>query len=129
MYCSHTIEHLYPQAAIVVLREMRRVLSPEGVARVAVPSMEHAMRIAAGEADSRWPRGFKEPLSRAANYLFCDGQHRYAYTAEILGEFARESGFSRRYNFSAEHETASRDYFGVQVGNEPEGSLIYELRP
>src|SRR5262249_27819655 len=97
VYSSHTLEHLYPDEAIALLREIRRVLRHDGVARIAVPSFEHALSVAFGEhhVAEDWPRAFADPAAQAINYLFCDGQHKYAYNLAILSDFARRAGFAR----------------------------------
>lgn len=127
VYSSHVIEHLFPQEAVALLREVRRVLAPDGVARIAVPSMEHALQIAQGQHSDEWPRQFADPTAQAVNYLFCDGQHKYAYNFSILSSFAREAGFSSIRNYSEAHGVAPATYGSVTVGNEPEGSLVVEL--
>jgi len=127
VYTSHTIEHLFPQEAIGLLREVRRVLAPGGVARVAVPSMEHALMVAGGGRVEDWPRPFADPVAQAVNYLFCDGQHKYAYTYDILASFARQAGFGRVQNESAARGLAPKPYGDITLGDEPEGSLIVEL--
>jgi predicted SAM-dependent methyltransferase len=128
-YSSHTLEHLFPDQALALLREMRRVLRPDGVARVAVPDMSYALEIARGAAHCAWPRSFDDPVAQAVNFIFCDGQHKYAYNAAILGSFASDAGFSDVRNVSLEHGLAPRKYGDVMLGDEPEGSLVMDLRP
>jgi prepilin-type processing-associated H-X9-DG protein len=128
LYCSHTLEHFAPADAQRLLREMHRVLGHDGVVRLAVPSFEHALAVAAGEAQCRWPRDFDDPHAQAVNYLFCDGQHKYAYSFALLSRFAREAGFGGVEHYSAAHATAPKQYGAVRVGDEVEGSLVVELR-
>lgn len=40
VYSSHTLEHLYPDEAIKLLKEIYRILQPNGIARIAVPSFD-----------------------------------------------------------------------------------------
>lgn len=127
-YTSHTLEHLYPDEALRLLGEIRRVLAPDGVARVAVPDIAYFFKIAEGGARSRWPRKFDDPVGQAVNYLFCDGQHRYAYNRAILETFARQAGFDDVRDISSEFGLAPRPYGAVMLGNEPEGTLVLELR-
>ena len=128
VYSSHTLEHLFPHEAIALLREIRRVLADDGVARIAVPSMEHALAVVAGSAgEEDWPRAFSDRTAQAVNYLFCDGQHKYAYTFDILRSFAEEAGFGAVTHYSALFDVAPKDYGPVTVGDEPAGSLIVEL--
>ena len=129
VYSSHTLEHLFPEEALALLRDIRRVLKDDGVARIAVPSVEHALEVARGRGAEAWPRAFTDPVAQAINYLFCDGQHKYAYNFDILADFARASGFSRVVNYSAAHGVEPKAYGAVQVGDEPAGSLVVELAP
>jgi predicted SAM-dependent methyltransferase len=127
VYSSHTIEHLFPYEAMALLKEIRRVLADNGVARIAVPSMEHALKVIQGGPVEDWPRPFADPVAQAVNYLFCDGQHKYAYNYNIIASFARECGFSKVVNYSESHGVAPKDYGDIRVGDEPDGSLIVEL--
>lgn len=129
VYCSHTLEHLFPDDAIYVLREIRRVLKPDGVARIAVPSFDFAIRrIMTGEKPCEFPRRFDDPTSQAINYIFCDGQHKYAYSWTMMEEFARRAGFTRIANISEPPDLPMTTYGKLQLGNEVEGSLVAELR-
>lgn len=127
VYSSHTIEHLFPYEAIALLREVRRVLTPDGIARIAVPSFEYALEIARGLHVEDWPRAFADPSAQAINYLFCDGQHKYAYNYDVLSTFAKEAGFREIVNYSEPNGVKPKTYGAVTVGDEPAGSLIVEL--
>jgi len=128
LYCCHMLEHVFPEDALRLLSEMHRVTSPTGVVRLAVPSFERCLEISRGEIESRWPREFDDALSQAINYIFCDGQHKYAYCFHNLSEFARQAGFTHIRNVSAEDGLVETDYGGVTLGKEPPGSLVVELR-
>jgi predicted SAM-dependent methyltransferase len=127
-YTSHTLEHLFPNDALKLLKELHRVLRPDGIARVAVPDVGHFFRIAEGRALSGWPRRFDDPVGQAVNYLFCDGQHKYAYNYAILADFAHQAGFSSVTHVS-EHGLEPKRYGELMLGGEVEGSLVVELRP
>ena len=128
IYCCHTLEHLFPEDAIRVLKEMHRVIADDGVVRLAVPDFERCLEIAAGRAESHWPRDFENPLCQAINYIYCDGQHKYAYCFDNMRDFAERAGFGDIYHYSAEHGVAPRDYDHITLGRENPGSLIVELR-
>lgn len=127
IYCSHMLEHLFPDDAIILLKELHRCLQDDGRIRLAVPSFEYCLKVASGVVEKKWPRSFTDSKSQALNYLFCDGQHKYGYCDENLRDFCEQAGFTEILNYSREHGSKEREYFGVTVGNEPEGSLILEL--
>lgn len=129
-YSCHTLEHFYPDQAIQLLDEIRRILLPGGVARIAVPSLEHALAIEAGLAESRWPRSFDGNRAQAINYLFCDGQHRYGYSADLLVEMSGEAGL-RVVDVDGPLSSPrnSYEYCGFQIPSEPEGSLVVDVCP
>ncbi len=128
VYSCHTIEHLFPYEAIALLREIRRVLAVDGMARIAVPGVEYALdEIARGRASMTYPRPFSDHYAQVINYLFCDGQHKYAYNFAIFDAFAREAGFSRVEHYSSCHGVEPKTYGAVTVGDEPPGSLVVEL--
>ncbi len=94
IFSSHTMEHLYVDEAIKLLEECRRVLKPSGYMRLTLPDFEFALRIVSGQEASDYPRHFDSRLGQAINFLFCDGQHKYAYTKEIMYELGPQAGFS-----------------------------------
>lgn len=126
VYCCHVVEHLFPHEALRLMRDMRRVVGDDGVVRLAVPSLERAGRIMAGEDSSEWPRKFEDPTSQAINYLFCDGQHKYAYCWELMRTFLTDAGFR---SIERVDDLRPREYGRVSLGNEPPGSLVVEARP
>lgn len=127
IYSCHVLEHLYPDEALALLKEINRILTPDGVARIAVPSMEFALQIADGDVSCDFPRKFEDPLGQSLNYLFCDGQHKYGYSFDSLRHFCNLAGFSKIKNYSGEFGVKPKEYGDVLVGDEPEGSLIVEL--
>ncbi len=129
LYCCHTLEHLYPSDAVALLGEVRRVLAEEGIARIAVPSFEHALRIASGEFTDTWPREFRSSSGQAINYLFCDGQHRYAYSLESITELCGKIGFTRVRDRSGEAYSGADSGLAAAIAREPPGSLVVELSP
>ncbi len=129
VYFCNSIQHFLPHEAIRLLREIRRVLRPDGIARISAPSFEYVLDIAAGKVESRWPRSFEDPLGQAINHLFCDGACKYAYSFGVFDSFARQAGFREVIDYSREHDCQPKRYGDVEVGNEPKGQLIVELRP
>jgi hypothetical protein len=104
---------------MALLREIRRILKDDGIARIAVAGFAHSPAVARGEVVEDWPRAFVEPASQAVNYLFCEGQHKYADTAEIPDTFARGAGFSRVADDSAAHGVELRRQTNHQDGQTP----------
>jgi predicted SAM-dependent methyltransferase len=126
--CVHTLEHLYPDEAINLLKEVYRVLKPNKSARFAVPSFDYALSVTRGEHLSVYPQKFTDPIAQAINYLFCDGQHKYAYNFHIFQAFASKAGFVKIYEYSKDFGIAAKTYGNVTVteDNAPD-SLVVEL--
>lgn len=40
-YSSHFLEHLTPQKALYILKEIKRILKPNGIVRLVVPDLEN----------------------------------------------------------------------------------------
>jgi predicted SAM-dependent methyltransferase len=116
------LEHLYPDEAISLIGEIYRVLQPNGLARLVMPGFDHAIRICSGAAESRWPRHFDSPSAQAINYLFCDGQHHYAYSYELMKQVAEKAGFSK-----IERSAANEFEYQGEMPVEPVGSLAVHL--
>jgi predicted SAM-dependent methyltransferase len=95
IYSCHALEHLFVTDAMDVLRECRRVLTADGFLRLTLPDFLHAQRILRGEQTSSFPRSFVSREGQAINFLFCDGQHKFAYSPEVIREIAESIGFRR----------------------------------
>jgi predicted SAM-dependent methyltransferase len=129
VYSSNVLEHIFPWESLFVLREIRRILRPDGIARISVPSMEHALDICAGRATQTWPMQHADPLAQAIEYLFIQGQHKYGFSAGLLEEHARKAGFTRVFQYSQEHGCAGKRYGDVAIERDDEGNLVVELQP
>lgn len=130
VFCCHTLEHFYPEEAIEIIKEINRVLKPGGIARIAVPSFEHALEIIQGKHSSKWPQNFENSVGQAINYLFCDGQHKYAYNFYVFQQFAIRAGFKSEniIHYSASYGIAPKLYGTKLVGEEDvPDSLVVEL--
>jgi SAM-dependent methyltransferase len=112
VFMSHMLEHLYyPEEAVPVLAEVRRVLSAEGRFRVIVPDLGRCLQ-AYAENDqaffddrratwSWWP----EARTRLEGFLSYAGAgprpghfleaHKFGYDMETLEHALRQAGFSR----------------------------------
>jgi prepilin-type processing-associated H-X9-DG protein len=77
-----------------MLKEWRRVLSPGGYVRLTLPDFEYIFQILDGRDECEFPRRFTSRQGKAINFLFCDGQHKFAYSKEVLEELALGIGFS-----------------------------------
>lgn len=95
IYSCHMIEHLHINEAIKLLSECHRVLMPKGYMRLTLPDFEFVFRILAGNEESQFPRRFVSRHGQAINFLFCDGQHKYGYTADLIEELALQLGFAK----------------------------------
>lgn len=101
----------------------RRTVSP--ALQFLTPNTHFALRAASQLAMAADLRG---STGAGGELPVCDGQHKYAYNFAIREQFAREAGCTDVRHISAEHGVSPRRYGKIELGNEPEGSLVVELR-
>ena len=109
VFAAHVLEHFYRDLEVPgILRELRRVLEPGGVLRLAVPDLEAYLRAyAAGDAAffegrrAAWPVGARAPThldqflayAGANQPLELFDTHKYGYDFETLAAALRDAGF------------------------------------
>jgi predicted SAM-dependent methyltransferase len=103
VYSEHLFEHLeYPSEAKRFACEVLRILQPGGIFSVVVPDAGRALNAYVDPNDSFFAdRRIRSYLAQETptrmhhvNYTFRgDGQHKYAYDAETLGQVLRDVGF------------------------------------
>jgi SAM-dependent methyltransferase len=99
IFCSHTLEHIYPHEVSVALREFRRVLSPGGHALIFVPDLEgvtlsdDVIYESPGGPVTAFDMfyGFRKYVAEYPDTM----AHRCGFTAKMLEEAIREAGFNR----------------------------------
>ncbi len=100
IYCEHFLEHLTAEQGVSFLKECRRALTPGGVVRIAMPSLEEVADIYVNnswqELDLIKTDSFKSVKTRAElmNMSFYWWGHRWLYDREELHRRLNESGFS-----------------------------------
>lgn len=104
VYSSHNIEHLYPHDVYLALKEMHRVLKPDGFALIKLPDLQEVARhIAEGKLDDPLylsPMGPIAPLdilfghrpSLARGNAFM--AHRTGFTSGTLAAVLIKAGFA-----------------------------------
>jgi predicted SAM-dependent methyltransferase len=96
-YSEHFLEHLYPEEAMLHLKEVCRILKPGGVYRVVVPAgIRFAERYLAGDKEffrlaHPWEA---RPLDAVYKIVNWGGAHRGLYDFEQLRHLAMKVGFS-----------------------------------
>ncbi|BEL07199.1 hypothetical protein Q0Z83_053900 [Actinoplanes sichuanensis] len=107
-YIAHLLEHLeFPEEAMSVLQECRRVLQPGGTIRLAVPDVRSFATAYVHRSDaffSRFQELWERPAapSQLASFLHYAGagefpwvgdRHRFGYDEETLAALLRSAGF------------------------------------
>jgi predicted SAM-dependent methyltransferase len=120
LYSSHMLEHLFPEDATLLVSDMYRALRKGGRLRLAVPDLEHAVRL--------YENGQKETALR---YFFIPSrselfdQHHYMYDFDLLKRLLESVGFR-------EIERCSFQVGKVpdiqKLDNRPEETLFVEAR-
>ena len=90
VYASHLLEHLDPDVAERCLEEVRRVLRPDGILRVAVPNLDEVMSQYDPADPDAFLAGFYDAHSgrRSRTSL-----HRWMYNPKSLEALLRRVGF------------------------------------
>jgi predicted SAM-dependent methyltransferase len=118
LYTSHLLEHFFLSDAEVFIKEAYRVLKKDGLMRICVPDLEHAVEL--------YRTGRKK---EALEYFFLPAKvdhyryHRYLYDFELLEELLERAGFRKISKMSYQKGKMP----DIQVlDNRPEETLYVE---
>jgi predicted SAM-dependent methyltransferase len=101
IYCEHLLEHLTAEQGLAFLAECRRALTPSGVLRIAMPSLDVILeRATSGNwRDQEWlswsKHGNVKTRAEMINVAFRNWGHQYLYDREELHRRLAEAGFTR----------------------------------
>ena len=118
IYSSHTLEYFDRQEAIVVLKECKRVLKPNGILRVAVPDIDALIQVYQNSKNLKNILGpiygrMELNLNDKIEYIY----HKTCYNYLDLKQILLECGFFsvKRYNWKetdhAQFDDHSQAYF------------------
>ena len=121
VFGSHVLEHLTPGEAEAALHELRRVLRPGGIIRIAVPDLDHEI----GRYDPVHPDDFVEGLLQGRERSRSRHRHWWLYNERSLRALLERTGFAdiRR---AAYQEGRCPDV--ERIDSRP-GSLFMEAQP
>lgn len=89
-YCSHLLEHLDPDVAERCLREVHRVLRPDGILRLAVPDLDQVV----AQYDPADPESFLAGMYEAhSGRRSRSSRHHWQYNATSLEAMLQRVGF------------------------------------
>lgn len=86
IYSSHTLEHLFHDDAVALLKECYRVLAPGGICRIVVPDLQAAVTKYVSSMES----GNSEPADRLMEELL---MHPRSNQPGLIGKYRQFSGF------------------------------------
>jgi SAM-dependent methyltransferase len=89
VYSSHLLEHLYREQALHAIAEMRRVLKPGGLCRIAVPDLDAMIR----SYDAADPERFLDAFFEG-RHARDKNRHHWHYNETLLRRLLTEAGFS-----------------------------------
>lgn len=92
VFCSHLLEHLYPEQAIFCINETFRVLKRDGIVRIVVPDLDKIMQ----NYDSQKPEKFLEALFESKQ-KYSKNRHHWHYNESSLTRILKKTGFSKIY--------------------------------
>jgi hypothetical protein len=92
VFCEHTLEHLYPNVALNLLKEIYRTMRVSAYVRLSVPDLERYIAYYNGEKSDQnfsiWETGCEAIRSLTQNYL-----HLSVWDYKLLQRFLGEAGF------------------------------------
>jgi predicted SAM-dependent methyltransferase len=92
VFTEHTLEHLYPNQVMQLLKELNRTMKPGAWLRVSVPDLKkYVSYYSGGEVDQtfhRWQTGCEAIRTLTQDYI-----HVSLWDSELLSIFLKESGF------------------------------------
>ena len=92
VFTEHTLEHLYPNQTLALLKELNRTMKKNAWLRVTVPDVEKYVRYYQEKEGHqefyRWQTGCEAIHSLTQNY-----GHKSVWDSELLGHFLQEAGF------------------------------------
>ncbi|MCX7858344.1 MAG: methyltransferase domain-containing protein [Deltaproteobacteria bacterium] len=104
IYCEHLLEHFSVEEGLFFLKECHRVLTDDGVVRIAMPSLDVLIRKSC-EGNWReqewlsWPEySFIQTRAEMLNIAFRWWGHQWLYDLEELERRLREAGFRQVYS-------------------------------
>jgi len=118
VFSSHMLEHIHGTFVPHLFSEVSRVLQPGAIFRVAVPSLELAMRIYRPDAPDDCLN-----LIFENNHGLSKNIHKWMYTEESLARVFREAGFTA---VAPQRYRSGRLPNLEAVDNRPENSIYVE---
>lgn len=112
IFTEHFVEHLKWLEAIELVRECHRILKPESLLKISVPSLEILMKKYAENDITYWGGAWK-PATRCAmiNEAMREWGHQYIYDRDELIRLLSLGGFIR-IEFTKKHRECLRFDFG-----------------
>ena len=92
VFSEHTLEHLYPNQALSLLKELYRTMRKGAWLRISTPDLAKYVDFycdkKVNEAFKRWPTGCEAIRSLTQNWI-----HLSVWDSRLLSRFLREAGF------------------------------------
>ncbi|OAN48186.1 hypothetical protein A6A04_05410 [Paramagnetospirillum marisnigri] len=95
IFTEHVIEHMQPMEALVLLRELHRILKPGGVLRLIVPDADIYVRAYLGEVPQDFPFADVQDRTDILAQLTQEHGHQSIWNAEIMAKVLAAAGFAQ----------------------------------
>ena len=108
VFTEHTLEHLYPDQVLALLKELNRTMKKGAWLRISVPDLAKYVDYYSGKPVNHefsiWPTGCEAIHSVTQTYA-----HVSAWDSKLLSRFLKEAGFANT------HEVAFREGADVRL--------------
>jgi SAM-dependent methyltransferase len=103
---EHTMEHLAVKHALMLMKELRRVLKPGGILRVSVPDLEKYVQFYTGELPDKKFYNWVETPAEAIWSLAYNFGHHSVYDYGLMEKLLKKAGFTsvRRCAFNSSED-------------------------
>lgn len=128
IYSEHVLEHFTQEEGLFILKECNRILSENGIMRIAMPDLDHIIKKYLADWKDQdwltWPEyEFIKTRGQMMNIIFSWWGHKYVYNEEDLRQQLQAAGF---FHIVRVNRSESRFVTLQNLESRRDSLLVYE---